>query len=180
MLHKKIIYLVFLFPVLAWCLLIILAPYLMGIEEEFLGGLVYLLFSPGCHQLPERSLFLFGYKLGVCARCTAIYFGFLGTTILYPLIRNIDNNQTPGKWLLILSLVPMGLDGGIQLVTSYESTNEIRILTGGIFGMILALYIIPVYNTIVYEVVDWLKEEKKDRYLYPDNVNKIKTKQNEV
>ncbi|RLI85976.1 MAG: DUF2085 domain-containing protein [Candidatus Altiarchaeales archaeon] len=157
MIYKKRTYLIFLFPVLMWCFLIILAPYLMSIHREFAANLIYFLFSPVCHQLPERSFFLFGYKLAVCARCTAIYFGFLITSLIYPLFKRIDNKETPGKWLLILSLIPMGLDGGIQLVTSYESTNQIRAITGGIFGIILPLYIIPVYNTIIYEVVGWLK-----------------------
>ncbi len=162
--YKKIIYLIFLFPVLVWCFLIILAPYLMSLHQEFAANLIYLLFSPGCHQLPERSLFLFGYKLAVCARCTAIYFGFLIASLIYPLFKEIDNKETPGKWLLILSLIPMGLDGGAQMVTSYESTNLIRAITGGIFGIILPLYIIPVYNIIVYDFVDWLKRKKTISY----------------
>ncbi|MEA3254827.1 MAG: DUF2085 domain-containing protein [Candidatus Altiarchaeota archaeon] len=162
--HKKIIYLFFLFPVLVWCSLIVLAPYLMSIHQESAANLIYLLFSPGCHQLPERSLYLFDYKLAVCARCAAIYFGFLITSLIYPLIKKIDDKETPTKLLLICSVIPIGLDGGMQLVTSYESTNEIRVITGGIFGIILTLYIIPVYNTIVYEIVDRLMKNQEQGY----------------
>ena len=37
---------------------------------------------------------------------------------------------------IILGLVPIGLDGGIQLlVTEYESTNAIRFATGLLAGM---------------------------------------------
>ena len=157
--YKRIVYLIFLAPVVLWCLLIVLAPYLMSIDQDFVANLIYLLFSPSCHQLPERSFFLFGYKLAVCARCTSIYFGFLVTSLIYPLFKKVDDRETPGKWLLIFSLIPMGLDGGIQLLTRYESTNLIRAITGGIFGLILPLYIIPVYNIIVYDTVDWLKNK---------------------
>jgi uncharacterized membrane protein len=103
-----------------------------------------------CHQLPERSFFLFGHKLAVCSRCTGIYFGALISTLVYPLPLKVDNIKTPGKWLLICSLIPLGLDGGIQMITSYESNNLLRFVTGVIFGSVLPLYLLPVYNEIVY------------------------------
>jgi len=38
------------------------APLLMASGHEGAGRLIYLIFRPQCHQLPERSLFLFGEK----------------------------------------------------------------------------------------------------------------------
>jgi uncharacterized membrane protein len=51
------------------------APYLA------LGGygtftfLIFLFFSPVCHQDPERSFWIFGAPVAVCARCLGIYLG---------------------------------------------------------------------------------------------------------
>ena len=152
-----LIYLTFLVPIAAWCFLIILAPYLAETGNEYISDMIYFVFSFNCHQRPERSLFLFDHKLSVCSRCAAIYFGVLLSTILYPIFKRIDNKETPSKWLLILSLVPMGLDGMTQLTGLRESTNLLRIITGGLFGMVIPLYILPAYTEIVYEFIGVVK-----------------------
>jgi uncharacterized membrane protein len=41
--------------------------------------------------------------------------------------------------LVLVGLVPMAIDGGLQLVTSYESTNPLRLATGTVAGLVLAL-----------------------------------------
>jgi uncharacterized membrane protein len=144
--------------------LIVLAPYLMSIKQDFLASVIYIGFSHSCHQLPERSFFIFGYKMAVCQRCTAIYAGFLLMTLIYPLIRKIDGVKTPGKLLLVAALIPMGLDGGLQLIHVYQSNPIQRVVTGGIFGLVLPLYVIPVYNLLMYDFLGWLriKNKKKD------------------
>jgi uncharacterized membrane protein len=42
---------------------------------------------------------------------------------------------------LLLGLIPMGLDGGLQAFTDYESNNPLRLATGIIAGVALALLI---------------------------------------
>ncbi len=148
--NKLLIYLFFLFPGFVWCILILLAPYLTNSGHTLSADLLYTTFSLTCHQLPERSFSLFGFKFAVCARCTGIYFGALLTTLFYPFILEIDNKKTPNKYLLLLSLIPIGLDGGIQLITNYESNNILRLLTGLFFGCVIPLYVLPTYNEIVY------------------------------
>jgi uncharacterized membrane protein len=44
------------------------AMYLFAFVTYLVGGLL-------CHQRPERSFFLWGSQMPVCARCTGIYFG---------------------------------------------------------------------------------------------------------
>jgi uncharacterized membrane protein len=41
--------------------------------------------------------------------------------------------------LVLVGLVPIAIDGGLQLVTSYESTNPLRLATGTVAGLVLAL-----------------------------------------
>ena len=92
-----------------------------------------------------------GYKMPVCSRDVGIYGAILLGALLYPLFRDIkDKNVWPAIWL-ILAMVPIGLDGGIQLVSEmgflpfvYESSNAMRLATGAIAGFAAALYAIPI------------------------------------
>jgi len=45
-----------------YTLLPVLAPVFMAYGAPGLGRLIYILYSPACHQLPQRSFFLFGPK----------------------------------------------------------------------------------------------------------------------
>ncbi len=53
----------FLTPMLVFVTLPFLAPVAMHEGWETLGQLLYVLYSPFCHQLPQRSFFFFGEKL---------------------------------------------------------------------------------------------------------------------
>jgi uncharacterized membrane protein len=87
-----------------------------------------------CHQRAERSFFLNGNQMPFCARCTSIFFGLaIGAAILIFLCLELHI-----FWIL-LGLVPMALDGGIQLFTDYESTNIMRFLTGSIAGIVTGI-----------------------------------------
>lgn len=117
----------------AWCLLIVLPPLL--VDRIPAVGFLYLFFSPLCHQLPERSFFLFGHQLCVCARCTGIYFGVLLGGIF-------ARKESPHPLVLVAALIPMALDGGSQLLFR-ESTNLLRLGTGLIAGVAVAFYLYP-------------------------------------
>lgn len=85
----------------------------------------------GCHCRDDRS---FHYmrdgrmcKAPICARCTGELFGLL-LGIVWTFFGLPD-------WRLLAALmIPMILDGTIQLFTSYESTNPRRFVTGFLFG----------------------------------------------
>lgn len=54
----------------------------------------------------------------------------------------------PPVWACIALMAPMVLDGGIQMLTTYESTNSRRFVTGLLFGYGgLALFFISVAAT---------------------------------
>ncbi|MFH1722700.1 MAG: DUF2085 domain-containing protein [Candidatus Altiarchaeota archaeon] len=129
--------------------------------HETLADLNYFIFKDICHQLPDRSIFLMGHQLGVCARDTGLYVGFLISSLLYPLHRRLGPIPTPPKWILFAAIVPLALDGTIQLVTSYESTNSKRLATGLLTGIVLPLYVIPVYYQIVDEITKKLGKKRK-------------------
>lgn len=89
----------------------------------------------GCHQLPERSFFIKGYQMPICARCTGIIIGYIVGII------TLFFNVTLNIFTCLLLIVPMVLDGSIQYLTSYHSNNIKRLITGLLsgFGLILLI-----------------------------------------
>ena len=87
-----------------------------------------------CHQKPERSFYFKGRQFPLCARCTGILIGYL-LGILISCITKCSNYL----WLL-MCMVPMIVDGGIQLGFKKESNNFRRLITG-IFGGIGIVYL---------------------------------------
>lgn len=104
---------------------------------------MYQFFQPLCHQIDERTFHLFGAPLAVCIRCSAIYFAFLGGTLLYPVIRSVNRAVLPHRRWLVLAALPMLLDVAAGVAGFHESTLVSRSVTGALIGMVLPFYIIP-------------------------------------
>lgn len=78
-----------------------------------------------CHRRPDRSFHCCnGKQFPLCARCTGILAGyFLG------LLLAIMTGPIFVIYAFLL-LIPTLIDGFIQLLTNYESTNLRRLVTG--------------------------------------------------
>ncbi|AEF95942.1 DUF2085 domain-containing protein [Methanotorris igneus] len=133
---------------------IFLAPYTAYLGEgsevfRWVSFFIYTIYSTICHQLPQRSYFIFGHKMAVCARCFGIYTGVLIGMLIYPFIKRLEDFKTPSKWYLIIALTPMAIDGTTQLIGLRESFNELRFITGFIAGFVGVFYILPVFLKIL-------------------------------
>lgn len=64
-----------LFATVLWLSAIFSAPILKS-RMPMLSGIIYLGFSPTCHQLPDRCFHILGSPMAVCARCFGAYLGF--------------------------------------------------------------------------------------------------------
>lgn len=158
-----------------WCALILATPFLL-IEKSPVAQPLYQGFSYTCHQLNSRSLCIYpgkgnaaldctespalslaktnmvsvggeiGYKIPVCARDIGIYFAMLAGLAVLPFVRKVENEKIPDKWLLVLALIPIAIDGGGQLLGFWESTNAIRLWTGAVAGFALPFYVVPMAN----------------------------------
>jgi len=116
-----------------------------------------MLYRLPCHQLPERSFFVFGHKMALCARCSSLYLSFLGVGLLYGLWRSIPLSRryrlSPlSLKLLFLLTLPMALDGAIQLLGLWESTNILRAITGALAGGGFGLFAYPLLDRGFSEV----------------------------
>jgi uncharacterized membrane protein len=108
-----------------------------------------------CHQRASRSFFLNGNQMPYCSRCTAIFTGLaIGMFIpLFVLITDIK------WWLMAIGFVPLGIDGTVQLLTSYESNNALRLMTGLLTGVVTSILI----GFIIEEYVKLYREHQQKK-----------------
>ena len=102
-----------------------------------------------------------GYKMPVCSRDMGLYAAMLIGGAIYPIVRGLKDRGIYPAIYLIIAIIPLGLDGGVQFISdaggiplAYESTNSIRLLTSAIAGLASAFYAIPV-------LINMFCEEKK-------------------
>ncbi|HSV42329.1 MAG TPA: DUF2085 domain-containing protein [Methanomassiliicoccales archaeon] len=90
---------------------------------------IYLFGDANCHQIAERSYYLNGNVLPVCARDLGIFTGLVvGMALLFA------TQYRPRFYMIILLVLPMAIDGGVQAVTDYVSNNPLRFATGSLAG----------------------------------------------
>lgn len=94
-----------------------------------------------CHQLPERTFWIGGRYLPVCARDTGAYLGFYIGYLILPM-RKKDACGPPNLRITLLMITPMIVDAATQLISLRTSTNELRLLTGLLFGAALAPFLV--------------------------------------
>jgi uncharacterized membrane protein len=97
-------------------------------------------FFISCHQIPERCLRIGPGIAPVCARCQAIYAGMLAAGLLA--LAGVPRRNIP-FWLLCLLSVPMAADGVTQMVGWRTSTAALRLATGGLWGVSLGAFAMP-------------------------------------
>jgi len=88
----------------------------------------FLQFAFMCHRRPDRSFHCRGKQFPICARCTGILLGYFigyGSAFFTGVI---------SVYYALLLCVPLIIDGVIQFLTSYESTNLRRLFTGILTG----------------------------------------------
>lgn len=114
---------------------------------------IYKMGDKNCHQIKNRSYFIRGNEMPFCVRDMGIFLGFAigGFVIIFKRIEL--------TWqLIVIGLTPIGIDGTVQLFTSYESINIIRMTTGLLVGIITGLAI----GQISYEI-SCIRQEKLAR-----------------
>lgn len=142
--NPKKAYRIFLLLVVIWCSFIILSPIINSLGGGFstASDLSYYAFGKICHQIEGRSFILAGEKLPVCSRCSALYFGFLFSLILFPFYQRKYGSNSPPTTILIAISGFMGFDVFLTLIGLWESTMASRVLTGMMVGSILPFYIV--------------------------------------
>jgi uncharacterized membrane protein len=151
----------------------LLAPVLMNAGWTVPAKAIYTIYRPACHQRPERSYFYggpsaiysveelevagvdtnpfaraigneqVGWKVAFCERDVAIYGSIFLMGLVYAVFRKRLSTRRMRFRYFALFLVPMAIDGILQLFGVYESTWLMRSLTGAVFGIGAVLFAYP-------------------------------------
>ena len=98
----------------------------------------------GCHCREERSFHYKGERFPICARCTGELMGMVVSAFSCFFFR------LPLLWAILIML-PMIVDGFVQMFTVYESNNMRRFTTGFLFGFgLVTLFVI--HTIFLYEI----------------------------
>jgi len=124
----------------------VLAPLFACRGMERLAGLLYRFYSLTCHQLANRSWFVCGHKFGVCVRCFSSYLFFVpaGAVLFITSFRSWLSRRSFLRFVLpvFFALIsPLTIDGLGQFLGAWESTNLLRLVTGGLAGIGTALVV---------------------------------------
>lgn len=153
-------------PILILLLVILIAailtPYfethLMIKEYQFL----YSNLGKICHQFPTHSFYIFGSNMGLCSRCFSIYFTLFMSSILLVFF----DIKISWRYRFLVSFIlsiPLLLDGCTQFYNLRESNNYLRMTTGILFGLGIALiFTSPYINYTVNFPINLLKRRNND------------------
>ncbi len=104
-----------------------------------------------CAQIPSHSFYILGHQLGMCARNMGIY----GSMFIGGLIFVLSKKRLPGIpwWFWVLLILPMAYDGLTQMFGLRESTWELRVITGALFGFGNMWFVLPFIQKTLKESV---------------------------
>ncbi len=144
-----------------------------GIALLYLGILAILVFFPGasllnrlswldsgvCAQILTHSFYPGGERLPLCARNTGIYLGFVVTLMtLYGAGKGQAQRLPPWPLFtfLVLGVVTLAVDGFNSFLLDlgqphlYQPDNLIRLATGLLTGLTMALLLLPMLNRLFW------------------------------
>ncbi len=125
----------------------LLIPVLSYLGLDVIAKLLFFALHAMCAQIPSHSFYIFGHQLGLCQRNLAIYTSmFLGSLVFL-----FTNKRLPGIswWIWLLMLLPMAWDGTTQLFGWRESTWELRVVTGTLFGVGTVWFVLPLLHKML-------------------------------
>lgn len=126
------------------CLAAVSSPVLSYFGLDSLAKPLFFALHLICGQIPSHSFYIAGHEVGLCVHCLAIYSALFAGSLLFAL----NKKRLVGLpwWLLILFALPLAYDGFSQMFGLRESTWEIRLVTGLLFGVGAAWFALPLIH----------------------------------
>jgi uncharacterized membrane protein len=131
-----------------------LSPLAKASGHPLIGELLFRIYTPLCHQLPERSFFICGHQVGFCHRCVALYTSIVAAGLLFGLLRrHIRPIALKTGGLLLLPILIDGLShmaddiSGLGFRGGGDAIGTLnfwlRMITGVLVGVVTLLAIYP-------------------------------------
>lgn len=143
---------------------IVIGAWLIGTPAGLLGKADAVGYAV-CHRIDLRSFHVGARTLPLCSRCTGMYLGALGA-LAYFLVRRPRAGLYPSRPILALMglfALAWGLDGFNSFLSFfpaaphlYEPNNTLRLVTGTMIGLALAVALYPVWAQTAWR--DWKPE----------------------
>ena len=124
-------------------------PFLSYFGLDGISKQIFFALHMVCAQIPSHSFYIFGHQLGMCARNFSIYASmFIGSLIFV-----LSKKRIPciPWWIWVLMILPLALDGTTQMFGWRESTWELRVLTGTLFGLGNVWFALPLIQKTILE-----------------------------
>ena len=105
--------------------------------------------SAVCHQMVERSFIFDGMQMPLCARCTGIYTGAFFAFCFFFLKKRMQRDafSTSQAIITALAILPVGIDGVGSYLGFWESSQMIRVFTGGLVGVVTPGFLLSAGNS---------------------------------
>jgi uncharacterized membrane protein len=135
----------FLAAVVVWAALLFVAPPLTHAGTALANSLaltVYASASAICHQRPERSFYLLGVQMPVCARCTGIYVGAAVAAMALAIASIRRQTRLPSWAIALVSTVPSLATLVYEWTTGDMPSNWIRAVSGAPMGAVVSWLVI--------------------------------------
>lgn len=131
------------------CLAALGAPVLSYVGLDSIAKPIFYALSRICAQIPSHSFYIEGHQTGLCVHCLAIYGSMFVGSLIFTLTKK--NLRGIPWWFFFLMALPLAYDGFTQLFGVRESTWEIRLITGILFGLGAAWFALPLIQKALKE-----------------------------
>lgn len=136
-----------------------LVPLLMRLGHDGTGLVLWKMLGPLCHQKHDRSLFILGWQMGLCARCTALFFLTFGSGLMIGLRPGLLLRRRPMYALSAAAMLPMLAEVGIALALDTDYPVYIRMITGALYGGGSTVFTLM----LVHDAGCWLENKHRQR-----------------
>lgn len=114
----------------------VFAPILAYLGQYEVSGKIYSIFLYACHHRPERTFWLLGYPMTICARCFGFYLGCILASFL---------KLKPAIYLFLL--VFFVIDIILNFIFNINTGNIMRFLA----GISLAFVFINLFRLLLFK-----------------------------
>jgi len=114
---------------IVWAVLIVAAPVALHSAAAPAASVLYVASSRICHQRPERSFSIAGFRMPVCARCSGLYLSAVAGTLLAWRKRADRAGSPPRRWsapALIAAALPTMITFGLEIAGVMVFSNVAR------------------------------------------------------